>query len=135
MASGLYDSAREAFLTGSINADTADIRAILIDAADYTVDLANHDFLNDVASGARVATSGSLASTTVADGVFDASDVTFTAVTGDSVEAIVLYVHTGVESTSNLIAYIDSVTGFPLTPNGGDVIVAWDSGTNRIFKL
>jgi hypothetical protein len=34
-----------------------------------------------------------------------------------------------------LIAYIDTATGLPVTPNGGDITIAWDSGANRIFKL
>jgi hypothetical protein len=136
MASALYDSGREGFLDGSIDWDTDDIRAILIDTTDYTVDLANHNMLDDVAAGARVAVSAALGSKTVTAGVADAADVTFTAVTGDSVEAIILYKHTGTESTSRLIAYIDTASsGLPVSPNGGDITVTWDSGANKIFKL
>lgn len=36
---------------------------------------------------------------------------------------------------SPLIAFIDTATGLPVTPNGGDITVAWDSGANKIFKL
>jgi hypothetical protein len=62
--------------------------------------------------------------------------VTFTAVTGDPCEAIVIWQDTGVESTSRLIAYIDTASsGLPVTPNGGDITIAWDSGANKIFKL
>lgn len=136
MASGLYDKGREGFLDGSIDWDTDDIRIILIDVADYTVNLATHDFLDDVPAGARVATSGALASKTVTAGVADAADVTLTAVTGDVSEAIVIYKHTGVAGTSRLIAYIDTASsGLPVTPNGGDIVIAWDAGVNRIFKL
>lgn len=135
MASALYDKGRQGFLDGSIDWDTDDIRAILIDAGAYTVNLATHDNLDDIAAGARIAVSGALAGKTVVDGVADANDVTFTAVTGASVEAIVLYKHTGVESTSRLIAFIDSGTGLPVTPNGGNITVAWDAGANRVFKL
>ena len=38
-------------------------------------------------------------------------------------------------SAQRLIAYIDTGTNLPITPNGGDVTVAWDSGANRIFTL
>ena len=48
---------------------------------------------------------------------------------------LVIYRDTGVEGTSALIAYIDAATGLPITPNGGDIIVAWDNGANKIFKL
>ncbi len=34
-----------------------------------------------------------------------------------------------------LVAYIDSATGLPVIPNGGDITITWDSGANRIFAL
>jgi hypothetical protein len=135
MANALYGKGREGFLDGSIDWDTDDIRAILIDTGTYTVSIDVHDNLDDVAGGSRVSTSGSLASKTVTLGVADAADTTFTAVSGATIEAIILYKHTGVESTSRLIAYIDTGTGFPTTPNGADILVVWDSGANKIFKL
>lgn len=136
MASALYDKGREGFLDGSIDWDTDDIRAILVDTGAYTVDTAAHDMLDDVAAGARISVSSALGSKTVTAGVADAADVTFTAVTGASVEAIVLYKHTGTESTSRLICYIDTASsGLPVTPNGGDITIQWDNGANKIFKL
>jgi hypothetical protein len=57
-------------------------------------------------------------------------------VSGASIEAIVIYKDTGTESTSPLIAIIDTATrSLPITPNGGDIIVTWDNGTNKIFKV
>ena len=135
MANELYDKARQGFLDGSIDWDTDDIRAILIDTDDYTVDLESHDNLDDIPAAARVAVSGALTGKTVTNGVADADDVTFSAVTGDECEAIVLYKHTGTESTSRLIAYIDSATGLPVTPNGGSIEVLWSDGDDKIFKL
>jgi len=108
---------------------------ILIDTDDYTVDLATHDNLDDIPAAARVAVSGALTGKTVAAGVADADIVTFTAVTGDQCEALVIYKHTGVESTSRLIAYIDSAAGLPVTPDGGDIPVYWSAGSAKIFKL
>lgn len=135
MANALYDKGREGFLDGSIDWDTDDIRAILVDAADYTKNLATHDNLDDIPAPARVAVSGALTGKTKTDGIADATDVTWTAVTGDQSEQIVLYKHTGVESTSRLICNIDTATGLPVTPNGGDIVVQWDNGANKIFKL
>jgi hypothetical protein len=135
MASALYDKGREGFLDGSIDWDTDDIRAILVDTGAYTFSAA-HDFLDDVAAPARISVSSALGSKTVTSGVADAADVTFTAVTGASVEAIILYKHTGTDSTSRLIAYIDTASsGLPVTPNGGDITIQWDNGANKIFKL
>ena len=135
MANVLYAKGRQGFLDGSIDWDTDDIRAILIDTADYTVNLSTHDNLDDIPGAARVAVSGALAGKTVVDGVADANDVTFSAVSGDECEALVLYKHTGTESTSRLIAYIDSASGLPVTPNGGDIEVEWAAGASKIFKL
>jgi hypothetical protein len=135
MANSLYDLGREAFLNAGIDWATDDIKVALLDAADYTPNLATHDFLDDVPAGARVATSGNLASKTTSAGVADAADVTLSAVTGDESEYILIYKDTGVESTSTLIGLIDTATNLPITPNGGDIQIVWDSGANRIFKL
>lgn len=135
MPSGLYDAARAAFLGADIDWLVDTIRVVLIDAADYTVNLATHDFLDDVPSAARVGTPQTLGSKTATAGVADAADVTFSAVTGDQCEAILIYKFVTSDADSPLIAYIDSGTGLPVTPNGGDITVQWDSGANRIFKL
>ena len=135
MANALYGLGRQAFLDGDIDWAADNIKCVLVDTADYTVSIDVHDNLDDVAAGGRVATSGNLASKTSTLGVADAADVTFTTVTGDQSEALIIYKDTGVESTSKLIAYIDIATGLPITPGGGDITVEWDAGANKIFKL
>lgn len=136
MATGMYDKGREGFATAGINWASDDIRVIFTDSADYTVDLSTHDYLDDVAGAARVATSSaSLANKTATNGVCDADDITINSVSGDQFEAIILYKHTGTEGTSRLIAYIDNYTGLPCTPNGGNITVSWPSDSNKIFKL
>ena len=115
----------------------ASIEAIVLykDTGTYTVNLSAHEFLSDIGTGARIATSGAFTGKATVGGAADANDVTFTSVTGASIEAIVLYKDTGTDSTSPLIAFIDTATGLPITPNGGDIIVTWDNGANKIFKL
>lgn len=135
MANALYGLGRQAFLDGDIDYSADSIKVILVDDADYTVSIDTDQFLSDVPAGARVATSGNFASKTSTLGTADAADVTFSAVTGDQSEALVIYQDTGVEGTSRLIAYIDTATGLPVTPNGGDITVQWDAGANRIFTL
>ena len=135
MANAIYPKYREALLDGSSNIDLndGDVRVILIDASDYTYSSA-HDFLDDVPALARVATSSALTNTTVTNGTFDADDVTFSSVTGDQSEALIIYIHTGVESTSRLVAYIDTgVTGLPVTPSGGNISLSWNA--SGIFTL
>jgi|SRR5688500_2409083 len=135
MANAIYPLYKEALLDASSNVDINDgtVKAVLIDAADYTYSTA-HNFLDDVAAGARVGTPQTIANTTVAAGLFDGDNVTFTAVTGDVSEAILIFIDTGVEATSRLVAYIDTgVTGLPVTPNGGDITISWNA--SGIFQL
>lgn len=139
MANALFDNARELFLTAGLDWTAGTIKACLVDTGTYTVNLSAHNYLGDGVSAAIVGgsngRSANLASRTATDGAADAADVTFSTITGVSIEAIVLYRDTGVDATSELIAYIDTATGLPITPNGGDIIVTWDNGANRIFKL
>lgn len=135
MANALYDAGREGFLKGTIDWDTDTIKVTLVDAADYTVNLATHDFYDDITVAGRVATSGALTSKTVTAGVADAADVTWSTVSGDVSEEIVGWADSGVEGTSDLIFNLDTATGLPVTPNGGDITVTWDSGSSKIFKL
>lgn len=134
MANALYGLGRQAFLDGDIDWSNDNIKVCLVDTGTYTVAIDTHQFLDDL-SGV-VATSGNLASKSSTLGVADAADVTFSSVSGSSAEAIVIYKDTGNSATSPLIAYIDTVSsGLPVTPNGGDITITWDSGANKIFKL
>ena len=135
MANALFDKARQRFLEGQFNWNTDTIKAVLVDTGTYTVNLSAHEFLSDIGTGARISTSGAFTGKATAGGAADVNDVTFTSVTGASIEAIVLYKDTGTDSTSPLIAFIDTATGLPITPNGGDIIVTWDNGPNKLFKL
>lgn len=135
MANTLFDFARQRFLEAQINWMTDTIKAILVDTGAYTPQTAVHQYLSDIPTSARIAGPVTLTSKATTGGAADAADCTFTSVTGPSIEAIVIYVDTGTESTSPLIAYIDTATGLPITPNGGDIIVTWDNGTNKIFKV
>lgn len=127
MANKLYPKSKKQFMQAAIDLSTADVRAILVDTGTYTYDDA-HDFLDDIPAAARIAVSGSLTGKAVGDdGSFDSDDPVFNAVSGASIEAIVLYVHTGTESTSRLIMFQDTgVTGLPLTPDGSDIAITVD---------
>lgn len=134
MANALYDSGRNAFLKGEIDWENDTITVALIDTDDYTFS-ASHEFLDDVSGSAIVATAA-LSGMTAVDGVADADNVTFTSVSGDQSEALIIYKDTSDPETSQLIAYIDTaVSGLPVSPNGGDITVQWSDGPNKIFKL
>ena len=135
MANTLYDKARERFLRGQINWDTDTMKVALIDKNVYTPNFTSHQYLSDVSGSAIVSAGVVLTGKASTDGAADANDVTFTNVTGVESEALLIYKDTGDNATSPLIALIDSATGLPITPNGGDIIVVWDNGANKIFKL
>lgn len=132
MANVLYNLAREAFGTGQIDMTNDDIRVLLIDLASYTPNFNTDEFLADIPGGAIVATSGTLQNPVMPLGVFDADDITVAAVPATSIEALVLYQHTGNSATARLILYIDVGTGLPVTPSG-NVEIQW-SGSG-IFRL
>lgn len=134
MANTLYDKARQRFLQGEINWLTDTIKVLMIDK-DAQAFVTSHEFLSDIATSARITTPVTLTGKATTGGAADAADVTFSAVSGPSIEALILYKDTGTEATSPLLAWIDTATGLPITPNGGDIIVTWDNGTNKIFRL
>ncbi len=134
MANALYPKWKEQLLqfTANNNLSSGTVKVALVDTGVYTYNSADQFY--STLSSAVVGTPQTVNSKTFTNGVFDASDATFTAVTGNSVEALVLYVDTGTASTSPLVAYIDtSVTGLPVTPNGGDITITWNA--SGIFAL
>lgn len=131
MANAVYPLAKTSFLKGDLDLD-GNVKVVLVTSG-YTYSTA-HDNLDDVTAGLRVATSGNLANKTFTGGVFDADNVTFTAVTGSAGAALVFYLDTGTESTSKLVCYIDSASaGLPITPNGGDITLTFNA--SGIFAL
>lgn len=133
MANALYNSYKQSLLDSSCpNLSSDTIKVVLVDTGTYTFSAA-HDFFDDVSG--TVGSAQTLGSKTITNGVFDAADVTFTSVTGNSAEALIIYKDTGSAATSPLIAYIDSATGLPVTPNSGDINVVWDNGASKIFAI
>lgn len=136
MANTLYDEARKHFLEGNIDWMGDTIKVYLVSNNGYTVDVANHKNLDDVGSSGRIAGPVEIVNKATAKGAADGDDVTFTAVDSPkTINAILIYKEGANEGASPLIAYIDTATGLPITPNGGDIIVTWDNGTNKIFRV
>jgi hypothetical protein len=125
MANAFFSTGLAALWTGGINFSGDNIKIVFVDHGTDTPNVSTDQYLSDIGAGARVATSGNLASKTVTNGTIDAADITLTAVTGATVESIVMYKDTGVAATSQLILYIDTGTNLPFTPNGGDATVQW----------
>jgi hypothetical protein len=123
MASALYPLGKKALLDADIDLLVDNMKVLLIDTADETYNAADQ-FHSNITGAGIVATSGNLAGKTTTAGVFDANDITITAVSGDTVEAVVLYKDTGSSATSPLLAWFD-VSQF--TPNGSDVTVTFNA--------
>lgn len=132
----LYDSARQKFLDGGFNWPNDVVKATLVTSG-YTLQASIHQHYPDITPAAIVpGATVTLVSKTSVGGAADAQDVVFTAVpAGTVVDAIILWKDTGTPSTSPLIAYLGNATGLPITGNGGDIIVVWDSGVNKIFRV
>ena len=138
MANVLYPLARQSFLSQNpaLDWDTDDIRVALVRTpadAGYTYNAANQ-YLSSVAAYI-VARSSALATKTVALGVAGAANITFTAPAAGRSCNLVIYKYNAADASAQLIAFIDTGTGLPVTTNGGDVTVAWDTGANLIFAL
>lgn len=133
MANAIYPKYKEAVLQSAANSSLAGtVKVALVDTGTYTYSAA-HEFLTSLTGVVGTAqTIGATKSYT--NGVFDGGDVTFTAVSGATVEALVIYIDTGSSATSRLVAYIDTgVTNLPVTPNGGDISITWNA--SGIFAL
>jgi hypothetical protein len=147
MTNALWTPGREGFLTGEIDWDTAVIK--MSPLRGYTFSAA-HKFVSEIlASGTGTGTfhggaAVTLAGKTSTGGTADANDATFTALTatGAAPCALAIYQASAVgggadvaATAQRLIGYIDTGTNIPFTPNGGDIVVAFDSGSNKIFTL
>lgn len=132
MANAIYPKWKESALQFTANGDldgsgTTGLYVALVDTGTYTYS-SSHEFWSSVVS-ALVGTEVELTSKTYTNGVLDAADSTFSAVSGSSVEALVFFVkNAGANTTWRLFAYVDtSVTGLPVTPNGGDITATWNA--------
>lgn len=133
MANVLYPKWKEALVQGTAgSALTGALKAVLVDTGTYAYSAA-HEFYSSIAGAAGAPQT--IGSKTYTGGLVDGGDVTFSAVPlGPSLEAVVLFLDTGTPSTSRLVAYYDTgITGLPVTPNGGDLPVAWNAA--GIFQL
>lgn len=136
MANALFPLWKQELEKGTANTPlTGTVKATLLSGYTYN---ATHQFYSSVSAYAQgtPSPSGGMTTKTYVNGVFSADPVTFSAVSGTSVGAIVIYIDTGNPATSPLVAYLDTgITGLPVTPNGGDIVVTWDTGANKIFAL
>jgi hypothetical protein len=130
MANAVYPKYKKAAISGGANVDllVGSVKLVLVDTGAYTYSAA-HEFLSDIPSGARIATSGALTGKSVGDDAsFKSANGLFTGVSGVSVEAWVMIIDTGAPSTTRLVFFQDTgVTGLPVTPAGANYNAIMDS--------
>jgi hypothetical protein len=138
MANALYPLWKEALIQASASSalngsGATGVYCVLVDTGTYIYSAA-HQYYSSLSGivGSEIEIG---AAKTYTNGVFDGADVTFTAVSGATVEALAIFIkNAGANTTWRLVAYIDtSVTGLPVTPNGGDITVSWNA--SGIFAL
>lgn len=134
MANALYPKGKEGILDDTVNLSSGTIKAALLRS--YTYSSAHEDLADITGSGATiVAYSGTIGSKTFTSGVFDAANVTWTAVAnGAACNNFVLYQDGATNADRRVIMFVDSYTNLPVTPNGGDITIEWDNGANKIFS-
>ncbi len=133
MANRVYLQAVIALLRDNANLLTGTVRGVLVDG-DYAPDTRNDQTLADVPAAARMATSQPFTGKTFADNTFDAADAEFGAIPdagGDQSTAMVIYLDTGNEGTSTLLAIQDVV----FRPNGGTFSVSFSTNPDHVFRI
>lgn len=120
MANKIYPKYKKAAMSGGATHDLigGNVKMALVDTGTYTYSDA-HEFLSDLGSSV-IASSGNLSGKAVSDGAaFQCANGRVDAATGTSVEAVAVYIDTGVPGTSRLVAFLDTgITGLPVTPAG-----------------
>jgi hypothetical protein len=133
VANALYPKGKEGILDETITLSSGTIKAALLRS--YTYSSAHEDVADITGAGGTVVATTTLASKTFTSGVFDANDVTWTAVAnGAACDNFVLYQDGATDADRRLIMFVDAYTNLPVTPNGGDITIEWDSGSNKIFS-
>lgn len=142
MANSVFDPCREGFLKGEVQWITPTIKVALVRG--YTFNAA-HKWVSDLTSagGTLHVTSSALSGKDATNGAADATDVTFATPPPHSSDHYVLVFQSSAvgggtdvaSSAQRLIAWIDTATGLPIQPNGADITLTFDNGSNKIFRI
>ena len=138
MADALYNGFKEDLADGTYGGwASGSVAAMLYDEGAGGAFTASDTVYTDVSAG-KVGTAVDVAGRAVlSDGSFDCNTITWSDVTGNEAEAVIVYSYTGGTADSptgtQLIAYIDSASNLPVTPNGGNISMAIDAA--GLFSL
>lgn len=146
MANGGYQHGYKHFARGNFawindasptSAENTAFRTALVDTADYTVNLATHEFRDAAGLAAGIEEISGLMTLVdaAADGLVDASDVALVGTVGDTCEGILIYQDEGSAAADRLVFWWDTgIGGMPVTL-GGDVTIVWSNGADLIARI
>jgi len=136
MANALYGKAKESLLSGEVDLSSDAVKFLMV-SSDYVVAVDTHEFVSDIGSGNIVARSGELDNKTVTLGVFDADNESVEEYGNSGFEYLILYVDSGSDATSRLLAYIDTADGLPVAATDGvaSIAIQWSNEASKIFAL
>ncbi len=134
MASGMYAAGMAAIMGGNVDLTNSAISVVLVGPG-YVPDLEADQTQADISEDDQVA-EGTLAGKTIDGTTFRADPLTFPSVGGSvAVAGVVIIADDGTQSGSTLLAYLDNAPGLPISPDGTDITLNWDTGTAGIFKF
>jgi len=134
MADAIQNTFKQHIMDGTIDLDTDDIQVMLLTNS-HTQDIDNFEFIDDVsanevsgtgysAGGADLASEAVTVDDTDDEGVFDATDLTWSTSTITARYAVI-YKNTGTPATSPIIAILDF--GSDKSSSAGDFTLAWSA--------
>lgn len=115
--------------SGSIDLSSDTIKARLVRTSGYTI--SDDDVVNGLP--ATIGADVTLGTKALSYGTFDAADAVFSSIgAGADIDSVVLFKDTATPASDPVICQI---TGFSVTPNGGDITISWQATTPFIFKV
>jgi hypothetical protein len=128
-----YNYARQLALTTGIGWTTNNVKLLAVNA-NYVPNEA-HQYVSQINPAAIVARTANMANKTATDGFARGSPVTlFSLLSNSEVEGVILYIDSGDDATSVLLAYVDDGIAFPFMPLGFDYAFAYDSIEGGFFR-
>lgn len=136
MANLIYGKAKQALLNGQINVSSQSLKILFVDST-YSFSQNTHEFVSHVSSSAIKGRSIALLNVQNVLGALDADDLTIVDYSGAAFNTVILYVDTGSDATSRLIAHIDTAAGIPFAGHNSlvNITIVWSNESTRIISL
>lgn len=134
MADFLYNSARDGFAGKLIDWTIANTKGMLVTGV--YAPLQTHNFVSDIPDAAIAMRSSGMVGNAHNAGVCSGTVPTFQSlIWADPIVAIVIYIDSGDDATSQLIYYSSGGFGFPFVAAGFDYFVGFDQSNGGWFEV